>query len=263
MIPIGRDKFGRGVVYGCPARASDADGEQTLHHVCATLEAVFARGDALAAEALAKLDGAKGGSGAGGAGGEGEHAALAPSTWVWMVDFAGFGLVHATNPSIATRLVSAFSSRFPERLGAVVLIDAPWIFQILLGAIRPFVDEVTLGKVVTTSRHAPDFRAQLDSMLDPELADWLERACRHEPAAPGSLIPVPDRGIKEHDVLRGFLRARGAPLPPSEPADAHGDPGPDHAPWRHADKLSHGQAWELYLRAYDFDLERVKHEHRG
>ena len=58
--------------------------------------------------------------------------------------------------SLGIAFVKTFSSHYPERLGAIQLIDPPGVFQVLLKAVGAVMDERTASKLasVTGSTHA-------------------------------------------------------------------------------------------------------------
>ncbi|KAA0152517.1 hypothetical protein FNF29_03744 [Cafeteria roenbergensis] len=172
FIPLGLDLFRRPVVYGCPARASCSDVDSTIDHVVMDLEYAFANEFAPDPE---------------------ERCA---GQWVWIVDFHGFGLAHATNPSLGRRFVSVFDQHCPERLGCLVLLDPPFVFSMLLGALRPFLDPATAQKIVTVS--SSDTEAELRAVLPEDMLGWVLEALRREPS-PGSLpFPLPSSAYWSH-----------------------------------------------------------------
>lgn len=172
FIPLGLDLFKRPVVYGCPARASCSDVDSTIDHVVMDLEYAFANEFAPDPE---------------------ERCA---GQWVWIVDFNGFGLAHATNPSLGRRFVSVFDKHCPERLGCLILLDPPFVFSMLLGALRPFLDPETARKIVTVS--SSDTEAELRAVLPEDMLTWVLEAMKREPS-PGSLpFPLPSSAYWSH-----------------------------------------------------------------
>jgi hypothetical protein len=119
FFPLGIDSHRRVVVYACSARAKMNETAVTVGHMCQTLEHAWSHT---------------------------EELNLHPQ-WLWLVDFNGFGLSHALQGRTSNAALAAFSTHMPERLGAVVLINPPRVFDILLAAIKPFIDARTLGKV--------------------------------------------------------------------------------------------------------------------
>ena len=165
----------RVVVYACAAKARMNVKDVTVQHMVHTLEHAWRATDALA---------------------------LAPQ-WVWVVDFAGFGLWHAMQGSTSNGALSAFSTHMPERLGAVLLLNPPGIFDILLAAVRPFVDARTMSKVHIV-------RGDKDALVNAfsqygivkgakdGMAEWLAQTCSMA-GAPGNVAG--DAGL-DQEVLR-------------------------------------------------------------
>ena len=123
FFPIGFDDIGRLVVYGCAARAANNNAADAVRHMAACLEHAF--------------------SVAGAARGEDAYQ------WVWPLDFKGFGMWHAMQSRTSSATVNTFSNHFPERLGAVIMVNPPTVLEILLAVMRPLLDARTLGKVKT------------------------------------------------------------------------------------------------------------------
>ncbi|KAK3268192.1 hypothetical protein CYMTET_23292 [Cymbomonas tetramitiformis] len=98
---VGSDLLNRPVIYGSPARASDPTVKPTVDHVVYALEEAFG----------------KGGGG--------------PGQWVWIVDLNGFQLKHALNIQLGLQFASIFTKHYPERLGIMLLINPPLVFDIL------------------------------------------------------------------------------------------------------------------------------------
>jgi len=172
FIPLGLDKAKRPVVYGCPARASEDDIEATVDHVVMDLEYAFA--NEAAEREVSRCD----------------------EQWVWLVDFTGFGLKHAMNPSLGRRFVSVFDRHCPERLGCLVLLDPPFVFSMLLGALKPFLDTATSAKIVVVS--TASLETDLAHVFPPDMIGWVQEALAM-PGVPGSLpLPLPSSAYWSH-----------------------------------------------------------------
>ena len=167
---IGEDVHRRAVMYSCSARAKDTS-TAGVTHMIALVEQT--------------LDDAK-----------------ALSQIVWVVDFAGFKAVHA-NPQLGALSAHLFQNNFPERLGAVVLLDFPLLFRIFFKAVTPFLDPVTRSKVLVLHSDKEQ-RAYFDAHWTPQMAEWI-LATRKLPAAPGSYPP----GLLVDKVPRGAEHAHG------------------------------------------------------
>lgn len=157
---IGVDAHGRPIVYGCPARAAVRDVDACVQHVVRSLEHAFAQ--------------------------PGTH-----HTWVWAVDYAGFGIVHAMQVPLALSFATTFSRHMPERLGKILLINAPFAWRALLSALTPVLDERTRGKLVSVTGAPSEVGAQLRTVhgFNDVTATWMERTLGME-AKPGSLPPL-------------------------------------------------------------------------
>lgn len=126
-----------------------------------------------------------------------ERAFAAPgsgATWCWLVDFRGFGMSDAMQARTSTQTISTFSAHFPERLGVVVLLSPPSLFDMLLAVVKPFLDARTLGKVAIVRPPADPSREALAPLLAPYGIDgvqleWLAAVLAMN-AVPGSLPPV-------------------------------------------------------------------------
>lgn len=63
------------------------------------------------------------------------------------MDFKGYGFWHAMQARLGISFATIFGQHMPERLCKIILVNPPAVFDILLKAIRPFVDHRTLNKV--------------------------------------------------------------------------------------------------------------------
>lgn len=96
LVPLsGNDARGFEVIYSCSARAANLEPQDGVHHIVCTLERVLRH------NTMSKL--------------------------CWIVDFNGFGWRH-TDPRAGVAVVRALSAHYPERLGEVVLLNAPTVF---------------------------------------------------------------------------------------------------------------------------------------
>jgi hypothetical protein len=119
FFPIGVDDGGRVVVYACAARAKTNDLEVTVGHMVQSLEFAFRASSALALH----------------------------HQWVWVIDFTGFSFWHAMQGSTSNATLQTFADHFPERLGSVLLLNPPGLFDILLGLVKAVADSRTMAKV--------------------------------------------------------------------------------------------------------------------
>ena len=184
FIPLGLDAHQRPVIYASQPRALDTPPEVQMHHVVHTVE----------------------------------HALTTPGAhyqWVWVVDFNGFGFSHAMAVRAATSVMSAFTHHMPERLGAVLLINPPGIFDLLLAVVRPIADARTLSKVHSISAPPTRLAAVLtaDHGLSHDAATWIAAAHVMD-AKTGNLPPlaVPARAMQL--VPPATLPPPASPPPP-------------------------------------------------
>ena len=75
--------------------------------------------------------------------------------YVWVVDFHKFGVADMS-PKVAGACLSLFGRSYPERLGGMILVGAPVLFNGLYRAVCAFADPVTVRKV--RFARAPDRR---------------------------------------------------------------------------------------------------------
>jgi hypothetical protein len=93
---VGHDKLGRPVIYSCFAMVSNKNVRHLIQHMIQTFQHCI--------------------------------STMAPGveSWVWLNDFFGFGLGDM-NPALALSFIELTGKHFPERLGALMVLDAPGI----------------------------------------------------------------------------------------------------------------------------------------
>lgn len=161
FFTIGVDSKKRIVVYASAAKAKMNEKDVTVQHMVHVLEHAW--------RSTNELD-------------------LAPQ-WTWIIDFGGFSLWNAMQGSTSNGALSAFSRHMPERLGVVCLLNPPGIFDILLAAVKPFVDARTMSKVHFLRGTPEDVSNQLDKLgisKDSGMASWLTE-CLHLPVKTGNV----------------------------------------------------------------------------
>jgi len=89
--------------------------------------------------------------------------------WVWVVDFEDFG-VSDCSPTQA-KLVGNLLTHYPERLGLLVLLDPPFVFDMVWSAMKPLMPDETLAKIKMLSK--PSHLKQHAEVFGPELYEWL------------------------------------------------------------------------------------------
>jgi len=144
-VPIGVEQSERStIMYGCPARATNSDVGPIVRHVARQLEYCY-------------------------------NLHQTGSRWVWCVDYNGFGLKEALQGKLAAKFATLFSNHMPERLHKILLLNPPSIFQVMLKAVKPFVDKRTLNKLVPVSGNADEVIKVLreQHMFPPDALSWL------------------------------------------------------------------------------------------
>lgn len=164
FISLGQDSEGAAIIYGCPARAaSGGEVALTVAHCVNCLE---------------KQWGA---------------APAAPQTWVWVVDFRGFGISHSLQARLGISFATIFKAHFPERLKAILLLNPPSLFKLLVAAIGAIADARTLAKLKVVEAPGPEeLCAKLRDLKieNAEVLSWLQQAFT-DPPVPGTLPPLP------------------------------------------------------------------------
>jgi CRAL/TRIO domain len=99
--------------------------------------------------------------------------------------------VRAAQVRTAVATITAFANNYPERLGAIILLDPPLSFKVLWNGVNTFVDPVTRGKIMFV-RGAEELEAVLPRILDGDIMAWLrETLARGGDAAPGVTLTRP------------------------------------------------------------------------
>jgi len=126
------------------------------------------------------------------------------------VDFSGFGWRDVTNVSIGLGFANVLPHHYPERLYRIVMINRPKVFDVLLAVMHPFLDDRTLGKLVSERGDADAVRTALvrNHGFSDSTAEWVAEAMRR-PARPG------------HDALPALPREAHALQLPAGDARAH------------------------------------------
>ena len=116
-------------------------------------------------------------------------------TWVWVVDFRGFGVAHSLQARLGIAFASIFRDHFPERLKCILLLNPPLLFRMLVGAIGAVADARTIAKLrVVEAGSAGELCEALregHGVNNPSVLEWLRVALTTDPV-PGSLPPVPE-----------------------------------------------------------------------
>eukprot|EP00667_Euglena_gracilis_P014186 EG_transcript_14693 len=71
--------------------------------------------------------------------------------YVFIIDFNGYSMRTAPSFSTQRECATIFQDQYPERLGLAVMVDAPFLFHQSFKMLKPFLDAVTVKKVVFVS----------------------------------------------------------------------------------------------------------------
>ena len=140
MRHIGFDALDRPVIYSVFSQSTNRTASEAADHMVQVLEACVRR----------MTDGVE--------------------TFVWIMDFHGFGVADA-NPQNAIVFNGIFSYHYPERLGAAILVDTPFIFRPVFAAIKAVFAAETVKKV-EMMKHS-QMRERCGEWMG-DLMDWLE-----------------------------------------------------------------------------------------
>jgi len=148
MRHIGYDANGAAVIFTSFGQAHDRkDKEMGMRHLTWVLESTAANME----ERFARTGSAS-------------------ESWVWVVDYEGFGMVDMSPQ--AMQLAARLLCHYPERLAKVYMMEAPYMFGGLWKMVTPLLKQTTRDKVEFAS--LSDLRtAKLSDAFGAELAHWL------------------------------------------------------------------------------------------
>lgn len=159
FVRVGRDRWSRPVVYFAPSRCTSSDAAPTIAHAAAEMEVAFC-------------------------------APGSAPQWVFILDLRGVGLFGGYSKTSLKELINVFTAHYPERLGAMVLIDLSSVVSALFSVIKGLMDPQTVRKIVSvSSKDVPAVTAALCGD-DAATANWLNAAVKAD-AKPGTLPPLP------------------------------------------------------------------------
>lgn len=117
MQHVGWDKRGRALVYSDIGMAVDKNASSNAEHCMQVLELL-----------------------------EPQLNKFPNDQYVWVVDFHKFGVADMS-PKVAGACLGLFGKSYPERLGGMIIVGAPMLFNGLYRAVCTFADPVTVKKV--------------------------------------------------------------------------------------------------------------------
>eukprot|EP01098_Paradermamoeba_levis_P011061 TRINITY_DN4698_c0_g1_i1.p1 TRINITY_DN4698_c0_g1~~TRINITY_DN4698_c0_g1_i1.p1 ORF type:complete len:348 (+),score=83.74 TRINITY_DN4698_c0_g1_i1:92-1045(+) len=86
---------------------------------------------------------------------------------VWVVDCAGYNYKYNGEVKFGLELLSILQNHFPERLGCVMVFDAPFVFKTFWNVVSPFVDPNTKKKFFFVNRsNKKEMRQLLSEYFD-------------------------------------------------------------------------------------------------
>lgn len=115
FFSIGKDRRGWDLLYSSPGKAASKDVMSSVAHMALMLEQCFDRG-------------ARSGKA------------------VWIIDLRGIGW-RDLDPNMGRTVVPMFSAHYPERMGQIVVLHAPFFFKAVWELISSLVDPVTNMKI--------------------------------------------------------------------------------------------------------------------
>ena len=180
------DRFGRPVIYFNLSRLKDTTTKAVIAHLAAVNEAVF--------------------------------DPASPEQMCFLMDARNFSLVGSgMGKELALEFITVFTQMYPERMGTLVLVEAPMVLDFLFSAIKPFMDPSTARKVMTVRTKDADGLIGYLLPNEPEAAAWLLHAMKSDPKKEPTLPPLP-----AGPAVRAMWRVRRgeAPSPASSPPSA-------------------------------------------
>lgn len=135
MISLGIGKYGLGILYIAPSRATNLENLPTCLHLLLEHDKTF-----LLPESCGKM--------------------------VWVMDFNGYTIKHSMmNPTIAIHFAKLLSSCLPERIYAFIMMDTPSYFMPILKMAKMFLDERTWNKIIFCNRDGTTQRSVIPRIV--------------------------------------------------------------------------------------------------
>ena len=177
FFTIGNDDRSWPVVYACAARSTSRNVEGNALHMAYELERLFGGNNST------------------------------PGKYTWLLDFSGMGMFDVS-PRMATTGVAIFMGHYPERMGEILLLNPPSVFQVLYNAALPLLDAVTKEKITfLRDRRALEKYAAERWTTDKAMADWLKVVLDADalPAKPGRYPAAAINDQLSDPVTRAYL----------------------------------------------------------
>ncbi|VDP20324.1 unnamed protein product [Soboliphyme baturini] len=119
------------------------------------------------------------------------------STWTLLVDLEGLSLRHLWRPGIRTLLniIEVVEANYPETMGLVLIVRAPWAFPVLWSVVSSFINEKTAQKFMIYGGN--DYVEGLRSYIDEKrIPHFLQGDC---------CLKIPDGGIVPKSSYRSDI----------------------------------------------------------
>ena len=91
------------------------------------------------------------------------------SRYVIIMNMSNFSYSNQPPMSVAREVANALGNSYPERMGTVLILHAPWLFRAFYAALTVVLDKRTLAKVVFVKSDAADIEQIIGFFLGP---DW-------------------------------------------------------------------------------------------
>ncbi|EKG03171.1 hypothetical protein TCSYLVIO_005793 [Trypanosoma cruzi] len=99
---------------------------------------------------------------------------LGVEQWVCVTDFETYSHIRDSSPKMGLSVIHAIQDHFPERLGLMILVDAPKAFSVLWKLLSAVIEEKTRKKVLFTYKKSkPTIASEFSKIFPPALAEYL------------------------------------------------------------------------------------------
>jgi len=115
---------------------------------------------------------------------------VSPGKIVWIIDFAGFAMADC-KIRMASSALQLLGAHYPERLGQVMMVWPPKMFNIFFYAVKHVADPCTLSKVriIRDADALEEYSAKF-WQHDPVMAEWILATTRRCKGVPGNFPPM-------------------------------------------------------------------------
>lgn len=178
FFSVGRDKRGWEVTYTSPGRTTAKDYRSIEAHFIAFLEATFNP--------------------------ERQKQQPPPTHLCICVDLHGFGLGDL-DPRVAVRCIKLILNHYPDRVGQVAFLDAPWIFKAIWDLCKTVLDPAMQQKA--TMLRGDAMAAYFDRFFTPDQRQFMDgMLCTRARPNRAAFVPVTTRVRKSLGACDAFTR---------------------------------------------------------